>query len=103
MLSIIKIDVKTSKKTRIIHAESSKAALIGLFKGFATQEKLGKRIFGINKTNKMYLCFNGQSIHSVAFTIAKHTPLSAAECIINSLLPEFQSLRPELEQFLLEQ
>jgi hypothetical protein len=100
MFSIIKIDEKTSKKTRIIHAESLKDAIIGLFKCFATQEKLGKRIFGLNKTNKMFLYFNGQSIHSVAFTIAKHTPLSAAECILNSLLPEFQSLRPELEQLI---
>jgi len=100
--SIKQID-STSQLTDRIRADQSKNAILGLYKGYATQEKIKKRVYGISKTNKSFLCYNGRPIHSGAFTIAKHTPISAVECILNSLLPEFQSLRPELEQLLSEQ
>ena len=88
---------------RIGGGNSAKETLALLYKGFATQEKIKKKVFNISKASKSFLCHNGRPIHSVAFTVAKQTPLTAAEYIINSLLPEFQSLRPELEQLLFEQ
>lgn len=105
--SFMKYSIKqlnsTSQLTDRIRADQSKDAIRGFYKGFATQEKIKKRVYGISKTNRSFLCYNGRPIHSVAFTIAKHTPISAVECILSTLLPEFQSLRPELEQLLSEQ
>lgn len=98
--SIKQEDSKKQLAPRIDGGNNANETLALLYKGFATQEKIKKRVFNISKASKSFLCFNGRPTHSEAFTIAKHTPLSAVECILNSLLPEFQSLRPELEQLI---
>ena len=98
--SIKQEDSKKQLAPRIGGGNNANETLASLYKGFATQEKIKKRVYGISKTNKSFLCYNGRPIHSVAFTIAKHTPISAVECILSTLLPEFQSLRPDLEGLL---
>jgi hypothetical protein len=98
--SIKQEDSKKQLAPRIGGGNNANETLALLYKGLATQEKINKRVFNISKTSKSFLCYNGRPIHSVAFTIAKHNPISAVECILGSLLPEFQSLRLELEQLL---
>jgi hypothetical protein len=101
--SVKQEDSKKQLAPRIGGGNNANDTLALLYKGFATQEKINKRVFNISRASKSFLCFNGRPIHSVAFTIAKHSPILAIECVLNSLLPEFQSLRPELEQLLSEQ
>ena len=94
---------QVDSKKQLIHkatGENAKIVLYFFFKSFATQEKLKRRVYGISKRNKTFLCFNGRPIHLASFSMSTHNPLSAAECILGSLLPEFKSLRSEFEELL---
>lgn len=71
-----------------------------LFKAFATQQKINRRFFGISKTHKTYLCYNEQPIHSAPFILSKHTLQSSVTHIMDTLLPEFESVRTDLEPLL---
>ena len=72
-------------------------ALKVLFKGYALQQKINRRFYSISKGHKTYLCYNEQPIHSAPFTLAKHTLTTSVKCIMDSLLPEFETLRSDLE------
>ncbi len=101
--SVKQEDSKKQLVPKVNGGNSANETIALLYKGFATQEKIKKRVFNISRGSKSFLCFNGRPIHSVAFTIAKHSPISAVKCVLNSLLPEFRSLRPEFEQLLSKQ
>lgn len=81
----------------IVKTENPDEAIKVLFKGYALQQKINRRFFSISKAYNTYLCYNEQPIHSAPFIMAKHTITSSVRCIIESLLPEFESLRPNLE------
>jgi len=83
--------------TTCIAGEGSPIELVNkLYQGISTQDKLGKRLFGLAKNNKTFIYTGGQPIHTGYFIPSK-VPLSEIpEFLSNSLLIEFNHLKPSL-------
>jgi hypothetical protein len=87
--------------TTCIAGEGSPIELVNkLYQGISTQDKLGKRLFGLAKNNKTFIYTGGQPIHTGYFIPSK-VPLSKIpDFITNSLLKEFQFISIEMTQSL---